>query len=122
MGAVDEALLDTRGAFDRVASTYDRSNACNRTLCDMRERTLRVLEAHVAHGSHVLDLGCGPGVDDEQLAKRGCQVTAIDWSPAMVREARQRMRRAVVDDRVDVRHLGIHQLEDRKSTRLNSSH
>jgi SAM-dependent methyltransferase len=111
VGVTEDALLQTRGAFDRVAPTYDRSNACNRTLCDMRERTLRLLEQHAPSGAHVLDLGCGPGTDDERLAQRGFRVTAIDWSAAMVREARDRLRRAGVDDRVDVHHLGIHQLD-----------
>jgi SAM-dependent methyltransferase len=111
VGSVDQALLDTRGAFDRVASKYDQANARNRTLCEMRERTLRLLETHISDGSHVLDLGCGPGCDDEHLARRGYRVTAIDWSPAMVREARHRVRRAAVGDRVDVRELGIQEID-----------
>jgi len=58
---VTRALLDTRGAFDRVAPTYDRSNAENRTLCEMRARTLQVLDRLVPRGARVLNLGCGPG-------------------------------------------------------------
>src|SRR5262249_36009529 len=65
----------------------------------------------VSPGSRILDLGCGPGCDDETLARQGYHVTAIDWSPAMVEEARQRMRAAGVEDRVDVHHLGIHELD-----------
>ena len=37
----------------------------------------------------ILDLGCGPGRDDECFGARGYRVTAIDWSPAMVAEARR---------------------------------
>jgi SAM-dependent methyltransferase len=111
VGSVDRALLDTRIAFDRVAPTYHRANRRNRTLCEMRERTVQLLEAHAAPGSRILDLGCGPGSDDEDLAMRGYQITAIDWSPAMVREAQQRMQRAGVDNRVDVRELGIHEID-----------
>jgi SAM-dependent methyltransferase len=111
MATVEQALFDTQQAFDGVAPTYDRSNSENTTLCEMRQRTLRALEAHVAPGSRVLDLGCGPGGDGEYLAKRGHHVTAVDWSPAMVGEARRRMRDAGVDARVDVRHVGIHELD-----------
>jgi SAM-dependent methyltransferase len=106
------ALLDTQRAFDGVASTYDQSNTRNRTLCAMRRRVLAAVGRHVRIGSRVLDLGCGPGADAEQLAGQGYTVTAVDWSPAMVEQARLRMRTAGVVDRVDVRHLGIHQLDE----------
>jgi SAM-dependent methyltransferase len=48
-------------------------------------------------------------------------VTAIDWSPAMVREARQRIRSAAVEDRVDVRHLGIHELDRLESATFDAA-
>lgn len=108
---IDQALLETQRAFDGVAAGYDRSNAENATLCAMRQRARRGLESAVAPGSHVLDLGCGPGTDDEPLASRGYRVTAIDWSRAMVDEARRRVARGGFEDRVDVLHLGIHQLD-----------
>jgi SAM-dependent methyltransferase len=111
VAAVDQALADTQVAFDGVASTYARSNDENRTLREMRLRTLAAITTHVPAGSRILDLGCGPGCDDEHLARRGYSVTAIDWSPAMVDEARRRVRAAGVEDRVDVHHLGIHQLD-----------
>ena len=109
--SLEQALLDTRRAFDSVAPTYDRANAENRVICDMRRRTLLALERAVPPGSHLLDLGCGPGCDDEHLARRGYRVTAIDWSPAMVDEAARRIRAAGLDERVDVRQLGIHELD-----------
>jgi SAM-dependent methyltransferase len=108
---IARALGDTRGAFDRVAPTYDRSNADNRTLCEMRARTLRLLDDLVPRGSRVLDLGCGPGTDEAHLASRGHTVTAIDWSPAMVREARRRVAAAGVAAQVRVQELGIHELD-----------
>ena len=111
MAVIEDALDDTQRAFDNVASTYDRANAANRILSEMRVRTLAAISAHVPAGSRILDLGCGPGEDDEHLARRGYTVTAIDWSQGMVEQARHRMRAADVVDRVDVRHLGIHELD-----------
>jgi ubiquinone/menaquinone biosynthesis C-methylase UbiE len=102
---------DTRAAFDSVAATYDRSNAANRTLCDMRRRTMFTLQAHVRSGARVLDLGCGPGCDDESLARAGYHVTAVDCSPEMVAQARRRIRVARLEDAVDVHALGIQELD-----------
>jgi SAM-dependent methyltransferase len=108
---VDRRLLDTQAAFDRVAPGYHESNVGNALLAAMRARFWREVERRVPAGSHLLDLGCGPGTDEERLVSRGFRVTAIDWSPAMVEEARRRVRACGAQDRVEVRHLGIHQLD-----------
>jgi SAM-dependent methyltransferase len=106
------ALMDdTRAAFDSVASTYDRSNAENPILCEMRRRTLFALQAHVRSGARVLDLGCGPGCDDESLVRAGYLVTAVDCSSEMVAQARRRIRVARLEDAVDVHALGIQELD-----------
>jgi len=109
---VDSRLLrETRRAFDGVASEYDRSNRDNSTLCEMRSRTLAAIAAHAPAGSSLLDLGCGPGGDAETLARAGYRVIAIDWSPAMVDQTRQRIARARLEDRVEVHQIGIHELD-----------
>ena len=104
-------LLDTQRAFDGVAAGYYRSNAANRLLVSMRARAWRALDAFVPRGSHVIDLGCGPGCDAEHLALHGYRVTAIDWSRAMVDQARRRVLAAGVTERVDVLHIGIHEID-----------
>jgi SAM-dependent methyltransferase len=107
----EHALLDTQHAFDSVAADYDRSNTANPILCAMRERVLARIRHYVAPGSRILDLGCGPGADDEALGKAGYEVTAIDWSPSMAQQASARISDAGLGDTVSVQHLGIHQLE-----------
>ena len=111
MAIAERALLDTQHAFDSVAADYDRSNTENPILCAMRRRVLGEVSRRIGRGGRILDLGCGPGADDEALAKAGYQVTAIDWSPNMVEQARARINAAGVSGRVTVQHLGIHQLE-----------
>lgn len=120
--AHDEALRDTQRAFDGVAAGYGRSNADNPMLRDMRERVRHVAEAVVPNGSHILDLGCGPGTDTVYFASRGYRVTAIDWSPAMVREAERRVRGVGVEGRADVLHLGIHELEQLSPARFDAAY
>src|SRR6478672_8558352 len=40
--------------------------------------------ARLPAGAHILDAGCGPGRDAKCFLSRGCRVTAVDASPAMV--------------------------------------
>ncbi len=110
MALKDGALIDTRAAFDSVAREYGQANAANPVLRAMRRRAIDAVRRQVAPGSHVLDLGCGPGTDHRDLAAAGYRVTAIDWSPAMAAEARRRARADGLGDRVIVRHMGIQQL------------
>ena len=109
--ALRRAERDTQRAFDGVAAGYARSNEGNRLLRHMRARAWEAVEAFVPRGSHILDLGCGPGCDEDHLARRGYRVTAIDWSPAMVDEARRRVLAAGLADRVDVLHAGIQEID-----------
>lgn len=111
MAVTHEALLETRHAFDTVARTYDQSNAQNPLLREIRHRTLAAVTAHVPVGSRLLDLGCGPGSDAEFLARHGYRVMAIDWSPEMAREAHARISLSRLDAGVQVRRLGIHELD-----------
>jgi SAM-dependent methyltransferase len=102
---------DTRQAFDSVAADYHRSNVENPLLSDMRRQTIAAVRRHLAAGSRILDLGCGPGTDAETLARHGYWVVAIDGAPRMVDEARRRIAAAGVVDRVAIHHLGIEQMD-----------
>lgn len=109
--AVSRSAADTREAFDSVAADYDRSNVANPLLGAMRRRALAVLRQHVAPGSRLLDLGCGPGTDHAALVSAGYAVTAIDSSPAMVAEARWRAAACGLRSAVDIRELPIEKLD-----------
>jgi len=111
VGVVTRAPRETQHAFDGVAAAYHRSNEANGTLREMRARVRRTLAAFAPAGSHILDLGCGPGSDAAYLADKGHRVTAIDWSPAMVEEARRRVAEAGLVRRVDVLNIGIHEID-----------
>jgi SAM-dependent methyltransferase len=105
------ALGETRRAFDTVAETYYDENARNPVIRQMRRRTIEAITSRLAPGSRLLDLGCGPGPDAEQLGRLGYDVLAIDWSPEMVEEASRRIKASGLERRVEVRNLGIHELD-----------
>jgi SAM-dependent methyltransferase len=56
-----------------------------------REKLLRKILPSVRS---VCDLGCGTGATAVELARRGLKVYAVDLSPTMCRQARQKARRA----------------------------
>jgi SAM-dependent methyltransferase len=63
-------------------------------------------------GSRVLDVTCGPGLYAVEMARRGCSVHGIDFSPAAIRYARQLAVDAGVTERCtfelrDVQTMGI---------------
>lgn len=85
------------GGWDQVASGTD-AMARRRDLLD-------TLSALVPDGARVVDLGCGAGHLATELAVRGLQVTAADFSPAMLERARRRAAAAGVSlalERVDL--------------------
>jgi ubiquinone/menaquinone biosynthesis C-methylase UbiE len=81
-----------RALFDGVAGLYDTSRrGYPRELVE-----LMVTTAGLGEGGRVLEVGCGTGQLTEQLARHGCDVTAIDIGPSMVAVARRRLGRAPV--------------------------
>lgn len=84
-------------AFDDLAPGYDATfsdSALGRTL---RSLVWSRLEDVFRPPQHILELGCGTGVDALALARRGVEVVAIDASQGMVQVARQK---AAPGDRV----------------------
>jgi SAM-dependent methyltransferase len=100
----------TAQAFDAVAPEYHESNTGNPILRGMRERAMAALQCHVPAGSHIVDLGCGPGTDHAAMVQAGYTVTGIDASSAMVQEARTRTEVAGQGDRVHVEQVPIEEV------------
>jgi SAM-dependent methyltransferase len=68
------------------------------------DATLRIAElCHIGPGSRVLDVGCGVGYTPIYLARKlGCKVVGIDLYPAMVKRARERVRREGMQEQVEI--------------------
>jgi len=90
-----------REGYDRWASVYDHDA---NPLPALEEPHMRDAIGD-ARGLTVLDLGCGTGRHTAWLASAGASVTAIDFSPAMLTEARLKTEGA------DVRFL-VHDLHE----------
>ena len=100
-----EQLIDTRSAFDSVADAYDGPLGNNALVQAVRARTLAEVRRRVPPGAALLDLGCGTGLDAAALAQQGYRVTAIDWSPEMVRRCLERLDEAEMRGELRILHV-----------------
>jgi demethylmenaquinone methyltransferase / 2-methoxy-6-polyprenyl-1,4-benzoquinol methylase len=83
-------LPDTqvRAMFDRIARVYDRMNSVMTAGMHHRWRERAVDLARVGPGSTALDVATGTGDLAIELARRGAEVTGMDFAPAMLELAR----------------------------------
>lgn len=72
--------------WERAASSYGKSfESATRLFVS------RLLDAaDIKHGMRVLDLACGTGIATSLAAARGARMSGVDFSPAMLKAARQR--------------------------------
>jgi ubiquinone/menaquinone biosynthesis C-methylase UbiE len=83
-----------RDGYDKWSVVYDHDQ---NPLPALEEPLVHDLIAAAApKGRAVLDLGCGTGRHALHLAREGAEVTACDFSPGMLSQARAKSRDAVV--------------------------
>ena len=104
-------LLDTQRAFDSVAQDYDGPRGNNELIQRMRATLWDTVCREVPRGGQLLDVGCGTGLDVIEFARRGYQVVATDWAPAMVGRTRSRAAVTGLESSVVATHLGVQQLD-----------
>lgn len=101
---------DTAGFFDDYAADFDalygvEKNPFSRLISSlfrksMRERFVRsIAGCREPEGKTVLDIGCGPGHYCIALAKRGAEVTGIDFAANMIDLAKELAERENVADK-----------------------
>ncbi len=88
-GGADRRDADVLASYDAVAPDY-ADDAIDKLRRQPFETWLLDRVAAHADGRAVVEVGAGPGHVTAYLADRGAEVTGIDFSPAMVSEARRR--------------------------------
>jgi len=107
---MNERLHETQDAFDSVAADYDGDRGNNELIQDMRSEMWRWLDATFPPRSHLIDIGCGTGLDAIRMAQRGHHVTATDWSPQMVQRTAERAHREGLQELVRALPIGAQEL------------
>jgi SAM-dependent methyltransferase len=109
--ALDAArLLDTQRAFDSVAADYDGPRGNNELIQRMRVTLWDTVQRLFPAGSHLVDLGCGTGLDAAEFARRGYRVLATDWSPRMIERTRERAAAEGLEPMMRAEHVGVQEL------------
>jgi demethylmenaquinone methyltransferase / 2-methoxy-6-polyprenyl-1,4-benzoquinol methylase len=78
------------GMFDRVAARYDRANAVMSAGNSALWRIATTRAVDPKPGERILDIAAGTGTSSASLARTGATVVAVDFSPGMIAEGRQR--------------------------------
>ncbi len=80
--------------FDAVAEEYDRTFTTSAIGRAQRLSVWKELAKTFCPGDHILEIGCGTGVDACFLGAQGVRVLACDSSPAMLALAQRRARQS----------------------------
>lgn len=86
MGITDRVSQVTLESYEspRAADAYDGEG--------LRWTEQHIFDHYFTRPGRVLDLGCGTGRTSRQLARRGQEVMAIDYSSTMLERAKQRSK------------------------------
>jgi demethylmenaquinone methyltransferase/2-methoxy-6-polyprenyl-1,4-benzoquinol methylase len=99
------AINDTaRALFAPLGGDYDRWAAILSFAQDPRWRRFLVEHVPVGPEARVLDVATGTGAIARALVRRyGCHVVGVDQSPQMLEGARERIGKAGLSDRIELR-------------------
>ncbi|MCI4325857.1 MAG: methyltransferase domain-containing protein [Thermoplasmata archaeon] len=98
--------------FDNVAEEYDHHITGNRMNRLLRDRSLAQLRATFAGRRHLLEVGCGSGMETLPLLQAGHEVVAVDISERMLAVVRRKARDAGVSERLRTVKLRARDLAD----------
>jgi glycosyltransferase involved in cell wall biosynthesis/ubiquinone/menaquinone biosynthesis C-methylase UbiE len=88
--------------YDSIATVYDSQVEAVETNRIARGRFLACVSSLVRPGGHIVDFGCGTGIDTSWYAGHGHPVVAYDVSPGMTEIVRQRCAEHIASGRVTV--------------------
>jgi demethylmenaquinone methyltransferase/2-methoxy-6-polyprenyl-1,4-benzoquinol methylase len=99
------AINDTaRALFAPLGGDYDRWAAILSFAQDPRWRRFLIEHGPVGPDARVLDVATGTGAIARGLVRRyGCRVVGLDQSPQMLEGARERIGKAGLSDRIELR-------------------
>lgn len=94
---IGSGLMDYDGITRRQQATWAAGDfhELGRQTMDMSEALVRAADPHA--GQRVLDVACGTGIAALIAARRYCEVTGIDYVPALIERAKIRAKAEGMD-------------------------
>ncbi len=86
--------------FDNVADDYDRHITGNRINRLLRDRSLARLRSTFAGAPHLLEIGCGSGMETLPLLREGHEMLCVDISRRMLEVVRTKAAREGISERL----------------------
>ena len=81
---------------DAIAVVFNDKYESSRAFLERFQIWTALFEHYIKASDHIMDLGCGSGIFSNYLANKGCTVTGIDGSAAMITLCNQQKRSANV--------------------------
>jgi len=91
--------------FDNVADDYDRHILGNRINRLLRDRSLAELRRTFEQAGHLLEIGCGSGMETLPLLREGREIFCVDISERMLDVVREKARREGFGERLRTERL-----------------
>jgi SAM-dependent methyltransferase len=91
--------------FDNIAADYDHHILGNRINRLLRDRSLAWLQTAFAGSAHLLEIGCGSGMETLPMLHDGHEITAVDISERMLEVVREKARSRGLGERLRTIHL-----------------
>lgn len=86
--------------FDNVATEYDHHITGNRMNRLLRDRSLAHLRPLFRRSTHLIEVGCGSGMETIPMLNEGHEILAVDISRRMLEVVREKAKAAGVSERL----------------------
>jgi ubiquinone/menaquinone biosynthesis C-methylase UbiE len=98
--AADDPVARVRDVFDRADGEWDRlrTSIPGRVSFEIHRR---FLDEYLAPGARVLEIGAGPGIFTQHMARRGARLTVTDLSPVQLADNQRRTAEAGLDGAIE---------------------
>src|SRR5690606_33506571 len=106
-------------AFSKQSVVYDRDDARNIVLRDLRRQVYGHVERFISPGSKILELNAGTGIDAMYFARAGHTVVATDVSNGMIAQIERKIALANLEQRITCRRVSYEHLDQITGTKFS---